>query len=116
MSSGLREHAWNDLRLPHLLRSGSHLWKSLPRRVDEHRRWLLQEEERSSRNPVINLGPALKPLLAVLVLASAVAGPVLAEESGTFKEHLLYCEEVVEYDDDFNIFRQYFEACITASY
>ena len=61
---------------------------------------------------MINLGPALKPLLAVLVLASAVAAPVLAEESGTFKEHLLYCEEVVEYDDDFNIFRQYFEACI----
>ena len=78
--------------------------------MDEHQRWLLQEEERSSRNPVINPEPALKPLLAVLVLASAVAAPVLAEESSTFKEHLLYCEEVVEYDDDFNIFRQYFEA------
>ena len=65
---------------------------------------------------MINLGPALKPLLAVLVLASAVAAPVFAEELSTFKEHLLYCEEAVEYDDDFNIFRQYFEACITASY
>ena len=65
---------------------------------------------------MINLEPALKPLLAVLVLASAVAAPVFAEELSTFKGHLLYCEEVVEYDDDFNIFRQYFEACITASY
>ena len=65
---------------------------------------------------MINLGPALKPLLAVLVLASAVAAPVLAEGSSRFKEHLLYCEEVVEHDDDFNIFRQYFEACITAAY
>ena len=65
---------------------------------------------------MINLGAALKPPLAVLVLASAVAAPVLAEESGTFKKHLLYCEEVVEHDDDFNIFRQYFEACITAMY
>ena len=65
---------------------------------------------------MINLGPALKPPLAMLVLALAVAAPVLAEESGTFREHLLYCEEVVERDNDFNIFRQYFEACITASY
>ena len=65
---------------------------------------------------MINLGPALKPLLAVLVLASAVAAPVLAEESRTFKEHLLYCEEVGEHDDDFTVFLQYFEACITASY
>ena len=65
---------------------------------------------------MINLGPALKPLLAMLVLASAVAAPVLAEESGTFKEHLLYCEEVVEHEDDFNILRQYFEACIIAPY
>ena len=65
---------------------------------------------------MINLGPALKPLLAVLVLASAAAAPVLAEESGTFKEHLLYCEELVEHDDDFTVFRQYFEACITTSY
>ena len=84
--------------------------------MDEHQRWLLQEEERSSRNPVINLEPALKPLLAVLVLASAVAAPAFAEESSTFKEHLLYCEELVELDDDFTVFRQYFEACITASY
>ena len=65
---------------------------------------------------MINLEPALKPLLAVLVLASAVAAPAFAEESITLKEHLLYCEEVVEFDDDFNVFRQSFEACITASY
>ena len=65
---------------------------------------------------MINLGPALNPLLAVLVLTSAVAAPVLAGESRTFKEHLLYCEKVVEHDDDFNDFRQYFEACTTASY
>ena len=66
---------------------------------------------------MINPEPALKPLLAVLVFASAVAAaPVLAEESSTFKEHLLYCEELVELDDDFTVFRQYFEACITASY
>ena len=50
---------------------------------------------------MINLGPALKPLLDVLVLTSAVAAPVLAQKSGTFKEHLLYCEEVVEHNDDF---------------
>ena len=116
MPSGLREHPRHYLRLPDLLRGRSHQRQSLQGGVDEHQRWLLQEEERSSRNPVINLEPALKPLLAVLVLASAVAAPVLAEESGTFKEHLLYCEEVVEHNDDFNIFRQYFEACITASY
>ena len=116
MPSGLREHPRHYLRLPDLLRGRSHQRQSLQGGVDEHRRWLLQEEERSSRNPVINLGPALKPLLAMLVLASAVAAPVLAEESGTSKEHLLYCEEVVEHDDDFNIFRQYFEACMTASY
>ena len=116
MPSGLREHPRHYLRIPDLLRGRSHQRQSLQGRVDEHRRWLLQEEERSSRNPVINLGPALKPLHAVLVLASAVAAPVLAEESGTFKEQLLYCEEVVEHNDDFNIFRQHFEACITAPY
>ncbi len=65
---------------------------------------------------MINLGPALKPLLAVLVLASAVAVPAFAEELSTFKDHLLYCEEVVEHDDDFTVFRLYFDACITASY
>ena len=65
---------------------------------------------------MINLRAVLKPLLSALVLAAAVTAPSLAEESGTFKEHLLYCEEVVEHDDDFNNFRQYFEACITASY
>ena len=83
--------------------------------MDEHRCRLLQKEG-ASRNPLINMGRALKPLLSALVLASAVAAPVFAEELSTFKEHLLYCEEAVEYDDDFNIFRQYFEACITASY
>ena len=88
MPSGLREHPRHYLRLHDLLRGRSHQRQSLQGGVDEHRRWLLQEE-RSSRNSVINLGPALKPLLAVLVLASAVAAPVLAEESGTFKEHLL---------------------------
>ena len=65
---------------------------------------------------MINLGPALKPLLSSLVLVAAIAAPALAEGSGTFKEHLLYCEEVVEHDDDFTVFRQSFEACITASY
>ena len=88
-ASGLREHPRQYLTLSDLLRGRSHQRQSLQGGVDEHRRWLLQEEERSSRNPVINLGPALKPLLAVLVLASAVAAPVFAEESGTFKEHLL---------------------------
>ena len=76
----------------------------------------MQEEERSIRGLLTNLGPALKPLLSVLVLASAVAAQAFAEESSTFKEHLLYCEELVELDDDFTVFRQYFEACITASY
>ena len=61
-------------------------------------------------------GRALKPLLSALVLASAVAAPVFAEELSTFKGHLLYSEEVVEHDDDFNVFRQSFEACISASY
>ena len=55
----------------------------------------------------------MKPLLSALVLASAVAVPAFAEELSTFKDHLLYCEEVVEHDDDFTVFRQYFEACIT---
>ena len=84
--------------------------------MDEYRCGLLQEEERSPRNLLTHLGPALKPLLSLLVLASAVAAPAFAEESSTFKKHLLYCEEVVEHDDDFNVFRQSFEACITASY
>ena len=52
---------------------------------------------------MINLGPALNLLLGVLVLASAVAAPALAEESSTFQEQLLYCEEVVEQNDDFNV-------------
>ena len=65
---------------------------------------------------MINLGAALKPLLSALMLAAANAAPALAEESSTFKEHLLYCEELVEHDDDFTVFRQYFAACITASY
>ena len=89
MPSGLREHPRHYLRLPDLLRGRSHQRQSLQGGMDEHRRWLLQEEERSSRNPVITLGPALKPLLAVLVLASAVAAPVLAEESRTLEEKLL---------------------------
>ena len=88
MTSGLREHPRHYLRSPDLLRGRSNQPQNLQRGVHEHRRWLPQEEERSSRNPVVNLGPGLKPLLAVLVLASAVAAPVLAEESGTFKEHL----------------------------
>ena len=83
--------------------------------MDEHRFRLLQKEG-ASRNPLINMGRALKPLLSALVLASAVAAPAFAEELSTFKGHLLYCEEVVEHDDDFTVFRQYFEACITASY
>ena len=83
--------------------------------MDEHRCRLLQKEG-ASRNPLINMGRALKPLLSALVLALAVAAPVFAEELSTFKGHLLYCEEVVEHDDDFTVFRQYFEACITASY
>ena len=84
--------------------------------MDEHQCGLLQEEERSLRNPLINLGAALKPLLSALVLASAVAAPAFAEELSTFREQLLYCEEMVEHDDDFTVFHQYFEACITASY
>ena len=76
----------------------------------------MQKEERSLRNLLIKLGAALKPLLSALVLASAVAAPAFAEESITLKENLLYCEEVVEFDDDFNVFRQYFEACTSASY
>jgi hypothetical protein len=59
----------------------------------------------------------LKPLLtAGLVLASVVASPALAEESRTLEEKLLHCEEVVEQVDDFNDWRQNFEACMAASY
>ena len=50
------------------------------------------------------------------MLAAAISAPALAEESSTFKEHLLYCEELVEHNDDFTVFRQFFAACITASY
>ena len=84
--------------------------------MDEHRCGLLNEEERALRRSLINLGAALKPLLSALVRAAAVAAPALAEESGTFNEQLLYCEEVVEHDDDFTVFRQYFGACINTSY
>ena len=116
MPSGLREHPRHYLRLPDLLRDRSHQRQSLQGGVDEHHCRLLQEEEGASLNPVINPGPGLKPLLDVLLLASAFAAPVWAEESGTSKEHLLYCENVVEHDDGFTVFRQHFEACITASY
>ena len=85
--------------------------------MDEHQCRLLQEEERSLGNPLINLGPALKPLLTTyLVLASVVASPALAEESRTLEEELLHCEEVVEQVDDFNDWRQNFEACMASSY
>ena len=116
MPSGLRQHTRHYLRLPHLLRGRSYQWQSVQGGVDEHWCWLLQEEERSLRNSLIKLGAALKPLLSALVLASAVAAPAFAEESITLKEHLLYCEEVVEHNDDFTVFRQFFAACITASY
>ena len=115
MPTGLRKYPRHYLRLPHLLRGRAYQRQSLQGGVDEHRCGLLQEEG-SSRNPVINLGTTLKTLLGVLVLASAIATPALAEVSSMFKEQLLYCEEVVEQDDDFTVFRQYFEACITASY
>ena len=66
---------------------------------------------------MINLGPALKPLLnAGLVLALVVASPTLAEESRTLEKKLLYCEEVVEQVDDFNDWRQNFEACMASLY
>ena len=85
--------------------------------MDEHQCRLLQEEERSLGNPLINFGPALKPLLtAGLVLASVVASPALAEESRKLEEKLLHCEEVVEQVDDFNDWRQNFEACMASSY
>ena len=85
--------------------------------MDEHQCRLLQEEERSLGNPLINLGPALKPLLtAGLVLATFVGLPALAEESRTLEEKLLHCEEVVEPVDDFNDWRQNFEACMASSY
>ena len=84
MPSGLREHPRHYLRLPHLLRGRSHQRQSLQGGVDEYRCGLLQGEERASGNSVINLGPALKPLLAELVLAAAIAGSALAEESSTF--------------------------------
>ena len=116
MPSGLRQYAWDYLHLPHRLRDRSYQRQSLHKGVDEHRCGLLQGEERASGNSVINLGPALKPLLSELVLAAAIAGSALAEESSTVKEHLLYCEELVEHDEDLRVFRQYFEACITASY
>ena len=117
MPSGLSEHPRHNLRLTDLLRGRSHQRQSLQGGMDEHRRWLLQEEERSSRNPVINLGPALKPLLTVgLVLALVIAAPALAEESRTLEEELLHCEEVVGQVDDFNDWRQNFAACMASSY
>ncbi len=115
MPIGLRQHAGNHLRLPHLLRGRHHQRQSLQGGVDEHWHELLQEEG-SSWNPVINMGPTLKPFLGLLVLDLSFTAPDFSGESSRFKEHLLYYEEVVEHDDDFNIFRQYFEACITASY
>ena len=85
--------------------------------MDEHQCRLLQEEERPLGDPLINLGPALKPLLtAGLVLASVVASPALAEESKMLEEKLLHCEVVLEQVDDFNYWRQNFEVCMASSY
>ena len=49
---GLREHPWNDVRLSDLLRSSPNQWQSLFIRLGEHWCWVLQEEERSSGNPL----------------------------------------------------------------
>ena len=54
MPIGLREHAWNDMRITHLLRGRSDQRKSLPRGVDEYQCRLLQEEERVSRHLLRN--------------------------------------------------------------
>ena len=50
MPIGLREHAWNNMRITHLLRGRSDQWRSLQRGVDEYWCWLLQKEERGSRH------------------------------------------------------------------
>ena len=38
-------NTWNDLRLSHLLRGGAYKWRGVLRRMDEHWRWVLQEEK-----------------------------------------------------------------------
>ena len=53
MPFGIREHSWLDLRFPHLLRSGSYIWQTMPFRLDEYWRWLLQEKERASWNLLV---------------------------------------------------------------
>ena len=50
MPIGLREHAWNHMRITHLLRGRSNQWRGLPRGLDEYWCWLLQKEERGSRH------------------------------------------------------------------
>ena len=65
---------------------------------------------------MINLGPSFETFAFCAGACFSFCVPAFAEKLSTFKDHLLYCEEVVGHDEDFTVFRQSFEACITASY
>ena len=71
--------------------------------MDEHRHGLLQEKEGTFRNPVM-----VMPVLLALMLPAMTPD---AEATSKLEEKLLHCEEVVERNDDFNIWRSNFWAC-----
>ena len=50
MPAGLCQHPRHNLRVTDLLRGCTNQWQSLPSRMDEHWRWLLQKEKRALGN------------------------------------------------------------------
>ena len=49
------------------------------------------------------------PVFLVLMLLASTTG---AEAKSELEERLAHCEEVVERNDDFNVWRQNFKACM----
>ena len=57
----------------------------------------------------LQLCPAVKPALLALTLLATNPG---VEAKSELEERLAHCEEVVERNDDFNVLRQNFKACM----
>ena len=84
MPIGLREHAWNHMRITHLLRGRSYQRRSLPRGVDEYRCWLLQTQKRGPRHLLNNAkwkSEAPEPLPSGATTLKSAAPPL---ESGDY--------------------------------
>ena len=82
MPIGLREHAWNHMRITYLLRGRSNQRRSLPRGVDEYWCWLLQTQKRGPRHLLNNAkwkSEAPEPLPSGATTLKSAAPPL---ESG----------------------------------